>query len=572
MNRAYRIAVGANFSTSPYHRRSNRGGAIALSAALAFALVVLGVGFLFLTMLMGAQNEVRNAVDSGCLNLGKQSLDQISVSAGLDPTSFVQGITSDSTDNSDKLDGKVTLRRINRLWGEALLIGINAEAAANDGNAGSGKSNAEQALNDASSISDALASKLKKPSNLYDFFNDFASRNSVRMLGLGVDTKVDQSAIWTTSLVNREDEGNLVLNGSPPNFNLPPNYNLDSSAFTKTTRTPVPGGAENLYFLKGYKSISASGLNFWQVPFLYDEKPHLISRSTFDSNSADQKALSWSNPVPNSFAASGMATKSNTMEDKASSFVLTNPNQPFQLSLPHSFVKIHVDDLKSHWWFFPTAFPPIEMDPTEDYDFIPDDQTNIPAALGGVLCSTVTPDNVMMGLDVVGEPLDGILFGYPFGDKSTIESYMVNRCNEMVGKVGVTKTASDLHSALANPSTIAALIAGIRDFYLFSPDGESLIVLPQALAVARSPWLLPLISATPDGDEKQLTSTTDPAPFFFEPVVTPLPFCTPFLMVGFGFYGKEVGWTPGTGYNGCLGTMRIRRWTDVYSLGACNPL
>jgi hypothetical protein len=551
--------------------RRSGGGAIALSTALAFALVVLGLGFIALVLIMGAQNETRNAVDSGTLNLGKQSLDQISVNGAMDPTSWVRGVSSDSTDASVSTDGNVTLRRINRLWGAALLIAINADAAQTDGNAGSGESNAQQACQLAQQISDDLSDKLNKASNLYGFFTDFSTANSVRMMGLGTQTQVLTGGNWQTSLLERNDESNLVIAGTPPNFNLPPNYNLDSSAFTQCTRSPVPAAAQNMYFLKGYAPITAAGQTFWQVPFQYDEKPHLVSQSTFNQNMATALPLNWTKPVPNSFSAEGTTTKTGSMNEVASSFVMTNPNQPFQLSLPHSFLHIHVDDMKSHWWFFPTGYPPLELDPTEDYGYTTDDQTNIPSFPGGVCCTSVTPDSVEMGLEVVGQPLDGIIFNYPFGNTSQVESYMVNRINEMVGAIGVSKSASDLHSLLQDPTTTAELIAGVRDFYIFSPDGQNLSCMPEPLAIAKSPWLATLISNSPDGTENQIINTTAPAPIFFDPIVVPAPFCSPLLELGWGFNGKIVGWTPGTGSNGCLGTIRVNRWTDVYSLGVCNP-
>jgi len=94
---------------------------------------------------------------------------------------------------------------------------------------------------------------------------------------------------------------------------------------------------------------------------------------------------------------------------------------------------------------------------------------------------------------------------------------MVNRINEMVGAVGVTKTASDLHSLLQDPLTTGELIAGVQDFYIFSPDGQNLSCMPEPLAIAKSPWLAPLISNSPDGTENQIINTTDPAAIFFRP-------------------------------------------------------
>ncbi len=195
------------------------------------------------------------------------------------------------------------------------------------------------------------------------------------------------------------------------------------------------------------------------------------------------------------------------------SWVLTNPRQPFQMSMPHSFLHIHLDDMKAKPYFFPTGYPPIEFGPEGSYGYTTDEFTGAPMPAGGILCSTVTPDEVTVGLDVVGRPLDQIIFGIPEGDTSKLEAYMVNRINEMIGNVGTTKSASDLHSLLNDPATIGYMVAGMQDFYIFSPDGTNLSCLPEALAIAKAPWLAPMIDNTPDGTETKLIDDANtPAP------------------------------------------------------------
>jgi hypothetical protein len=53
----------------------------------------------------------------------------------------------------------------------------------------------------------------------------------------------------------------------------------------------------------------------------------------------------------------------------------------------------------------------------------------------------------------------------------------------------------------------------------------------------------------------------------------PAPFCSPTpACFEWSTLHKEIYWTPGSGYNKNLGELSIKRWTDVYSLGICNPL
>ncbi len=55
------------------------------------------------------------------------------------------------------------------MWGKAILVAINADAANSDGNVGTGSDNAQSACQGAQSVSDSLATKLTTPSNLFSF-------------------------------------------------------------------------------------------------------------------------------------------------------------------------------------------------------------------------------------------------------------------------------------------------------------------------------------------------------------------------------------------------------------------
>ena len=554
------------------NRRHKKGSITAFGVVLAMVLVVLGGGFLFFILFMGGQREIKNAVDAGMLNIGKQVQDNISVNLnGSENQMCFLDVTTDTIDNSKFGDTKVDLRRINRVWGEAMLMAINAQAAGGD--AGSGAGHAQQACQGAEEISNALADKLNTASNLYNFFTEFTDSNSVRMLGTQVKTHVLPGGNWQTSLMDRESESNIVLNGSPPNFNLPSNFNLPADTYTKSKRKNVPGEAANLYFLKGYAPLSIGNNTFWQVPYQYDEKPHLVSKTTFDAAKPSAQPITWNKPVPNAFSGEGEATKGATGE-KAVSWVLTNPRQPFQMAIPHGFVHISLDDMKAHWKFFPTAYPPVEFT-TSDYGYIPDTQSGTPMPQGGLLCSLVAPGDTELGLDVAGRSLDGVIFAMWLsgGDRSKVEEYLTSRCNEMITKPGKTISTSDMHSALSNPVTMAAMMSGAsKDFYLFSPDGESLLCLPEAAAIAKAPWLAPLINNDPDGNERKVVDDSYMPTFAGFPTATPDPFCTVDVELGWATMDEDIYWRPGTGYNSCLGKLRVKHWTDVFSLAVATPI
>lgn len=562
--------------------RNQRGSITAFSAGLAFVLIVLGMGFFFFIMYMNAQKETKNAVDAGMLNVGKKSLDEITVQLGPKEVQLFEDVATDDVTGKTDLNltnRKANLRRINRIWAKALMVAINAEDAKKAGQAGDSDSNAQNCFDAASSISDRLADKLTSQTNLHGFFKELAQQNSVRMIGNGAKVNVIPGAGWQTSRMEAEKESNIVLAGSQNNnFMMPPKFGMSPNFVTKGTRKYIPSEATNYYFLKGYEPLNVGGNTFWQVPFLYDEKPHLVAGSLF--NDAQQDAPSWQKAVPNAFSGEGAAEKAGRPGERAKSWVLTNPRQPFKLCIPHSFVKFKVDDPKVTWYFFPPPVggPPVPLG-TSEYEFIPDTKTRVGT---GILCSTVTAQDVLIGIDVAGCSINDLIFESPAGkitgasvggDEKEMESYLVNRANEMISKPGVTITASQVHSTLNGVATTAGLIAGEREFIMFSPDGKSLECLPTKIAAIRAPWLLAYQSKEADGTEKEMFDQDTPAAEMFHiPNVIPAPFCNLKTALGWGFHYKDVFWKPGSGANGSLGEVRIKRYSKSYSLGVCTPI
>ncbi|MBS1991247.1 MAG: hypothetical protein JSS83_12065 [Cyanobacteria bacterium SZAS LIN-3] len=564
-------------------RRRDKGSVIAFSTVLALVLVLLGVAFVFLLMYMGGQHETKNATDAGALNVGKQALDKITVNLQGGDEQIYQDVTNDVDDGSQGNDGKISLRRINRVWAKAMLIGINADAMAADGLGGSASGNASQAFTAAKSISDRLAQKLNATSNLYDFFSEYSKANSVRMIGNSVETDVLPGANWKTSLMDRTPitstarESNITLSNGPNN-GMPYNYTLNGGYVTGSTRTAVSAPSD-MKFLKGYTALNVAGNDIWQVPFQYDEKPRLVSRTMFDKSTNSANPLAWDNAVPNAFSVEGQAIKPGAASEKAMSWVLTNPRESFQMAIPHSFLKIHLDEMKAHWYFFPTGYPPIEMSGAETtYGYmLKSGSAAMPQ--GGAFCSLVDSGSVdELGSDVVGRSLDDVIFSIPGGNTAELEAHMVNRCNEMLTKVGSSVSPSQMHSLLDSIWTRADLAGGSdsgRDFYVYSSDGVNLSLCSDL--TINSPtvpmWLKTMVSEDPDGTEKtEVDDASSFAPIIFMPTATPDPFCTVDFTFGWGTWEKSLYWKPGSGFNGDLGQVRVKRWTNVYSFGLATPI
>ncbi|MCA9803637.1 MAG: hypothetical protein KC777_16810 [Cyanobacteria bacterium HKST-UBA02] len=548
--------------------RKQRGSAITLTAVLAFALVILGLGYLAFLMYMGGQNETKNACDSGALNTGKRALDDVFVMTN--PLGCFFDVTNDKDHTSN--DGKVNLRRINRVWAEALLIALNAESMQSEGQGGSSNSSAQSANSEAKSLSDNLASKLSDPSNLYGFFSEIAEQNSVRMLGIGAGVKVKPGAGWETSFMERTKESNVTLPGGSAGISLPPGSSLAGNYVTPTTRTPAPSGSNGLTFLKGYTALQKQGQTFWQVPYLFDEKPHMVSRYKFIE---DKSNPPWNTAVPNAFSCDSEGMQTGSVGQHAKGWVLTNPRETFRMCMPHTYMHIHIDTMKAKWIFYPTGVIPFPTQNAADqnYGFVPEFQTSS-ASPGGLNCSNVT-GYATMGLEVVGRSLDAVMFQMPGGNDSQIVNDMTARINQMISKVGKKLSSSDLHAALSDPSTTLSLAAGVKDFYLVSPDGETVKVYPSAAVAAAAPWIATMINKDPDGTDKTFSAGPFPGNplFFVNP--TPIPFCEPVpfpVSHGWQLYYKDLKWRPGTGYSGNLGEVTVKRWTENHTYGICTPI
>lgn len=594
----YRGMQGTRFrANSGVVYRTTR-GAIAFGVVLALVLVLLGVGFMVMVLYMGGQNETKNAVDAGALNIGKQIIDNASSRLGigfLDDKEriFYDVLADDPYKLIPDLNVKSSLRNINRVWGKAILIGINADAAEKEGNAGSATSNAQSAIEGAESLSNDLQKEVVDTTKWKTWFDDIAKQNSVRMLGKDASMVPLNPGQWQNSCMLRGAESNIQLFGDAPNFNLPPGYELNSDYYTSSTREDKDTNAQGKFFLKGYTPIQVAGKTVWQIPFPYDEKTHLVSGPQFTKEKPENEPLSWAKPIPNAFSAEGESKKSGGGQgEHAMSWVVANPHQAFRLAIPHSFLKIHVEKPKTHWKFFPYV-DWVEFGDEQEYDFDKPDQTQTGPVMpaGGVGCVTSNAGTVNnIGADVAFRPLDWLLFPPEFKltgtDFSPLENYMVNRINEMIPDAGTPTapakplTADDLHDCLMNPLTIAYLKKGIQDYYIFSKDGKTITCQPEELAEVMAPWLrtdMNMIANDPDGTEKKVIDDANMPGLAMGddvssvPLELPIPF-TNFLDIDWSTYDENVYWTPGSGYNGCLGTVRLERYTEIHTLSICVPL
>ncbi len=494
-----------------------------------FFFIVLGIAIVQIGMLISGAREVSNAVDSGTLNAGKKAVKiRTELNAGGNENQF-----SDLKDE----DGKFGLTNINRVWAKALLARMNNKAMHDQGQAtNSSDSHADALFDGAESISDRLADKLKDESEHHGHFMELAARNSIRMLGSTAEMRVDAGSAWKTSLLDRGEESNLIVGDGQ----LPDGFSLNDGKMFKKA-------ADGKTHLKGYTPIEVMGKQICLVPFKVNEQPHLISEKTFNDNLLSAKPLqAWKNPVPNTISCQGKTEDQKLTVQRARAFVITNPQKNFDLAMPHTFMKVKFEDNTAHWYI--NGIPA----PNSSYDFHTDVQTrNYPCGTG-TLNITATLGNEYMP-PTVGKGI----FALPGSNYDSVTHALLQRCKEIKHDF----SENDLDAMLM----ACPIIPGNKEFVIFPDNNGSLRCMPESMAPAFATWLN--ASNNADGSEAEICE--DECWFVPNFVVAipqglgakPLPsWCIT--------YGS-LKWKPGTGYDGCLGELRIERETDIFANGVC---
>lgn len=536
------MSVSPRMSFAENRTQRKKGSAIAFSAVLALTLVLLGIAFVVISMYMGGGKEIKNAVDAGALNVGRKVLDEELVAVHLNGDAnqqFFRDVTDTGT-----VDGKITLRNINRVWAKALFVALNADAAGADG--GATADNVQAAHDGALAISNNLAEKLTTAANLEGFFTDFAQRNSVRMIGTDVSVTVIPGAGWQTSLMNRAAESNIEVKDNLPSA-------IDGALVTACTRNPAPPSAAGKTFLRGYAPLTAAGLTFWQVPFQFEEKPHLVAKTTFDNGKQPPHPLPavWETPPPNAFSVNGKAVKAGAPGEEAMSWVLTNPKQTYPMQFPLGFVRVKLQRNIVQW------YPDGIAAGTDNYKFESDVVTSgsYPAPPCGLCVATAYVGNEYFPPSLY----KAICAIEPIGGEA------MNRLLQRVKEMNPDYTMNNLETLLDDylmPNTEDAE----HEFLIWS-DGQghmsvadiSAAVLPAGLDASQHPEGTELIV-----DVEPAVPLYNTADFVIK---CPNDF-GPFPAVA-EVEGTRT-WYAGTGFKGgCLGELVIQRKTNVYFGGIC---
>ncbi|MCA9815821.1 MAG: hypothetical protein KC652_11955 [Cyanobacteria bacterium HKST-UBA01] len=499
--------------------RSEKGASIALAAAFFFVCVLLIYFGFNMSVLMGGSRQVRNAVDAAVLNVAKRQIETKVKSNN----AFAD--VADST-------GNIGISNINRVWGKALLVNANAEEIQKAGLAnGSTMGNAATSYQMAKQLNDGLAEKLTDPIRLNMYFRHTSNKRGAPLLGESAKLDKAKDTQYQTAMVGRGDESNIKYKADQ----FPAGASVCGLKFNGQT------------YLQGYQSLMMNGKPFMFTTFHAAEMPHLISDTVFQQSKPTVTPVGdFSNPIPNAWHASGVVygEKGNL---RASASAVANPQRQFDLAIPYGYVKITITNVSK--WYVEGKF-------IKDWPYASEPGQKKLGLPGAKLSDGKQFDGWANLGNEYNQPSLLAFMDMTPSSKEEVYDKMTQRLKQVDSKF----TKQNLKKLLDKVS----LTSGAEAYYIFpvykSADNTdpSLTVAPD---IGKLPgWLKKLHDADLDGgytpvvNEKALLGEPNTCWGFAE--VPPDP------TGGTKFTGK-IDWAPGTGFNQCLGVVKMARETKI---------
>jgi hypothetical protein len=512
------------------------GSALAMGVALAFAFIVICVALFYVSMYFGGERETKNASDSGALNVGKQTATFSVQLQGGDEQQFndVAEVNGTTIPTPETPGTDVSLRNVNRIWAKAFLCALNSEAMGGDGD-----SHVQSLQAAANAISDRLADALDDPNNLKQWYLDFAQANNTKMLGKNSLMDAPDLSQWKQSYLDASWDSNIAITAAQ----------VPSGVTMPVVKVDPNDPSHN--YLVGYNDYNVNGRDYWQVPFRFGERPHLVARSECDTAAASPPAWS-THPLPNAFSTLGGTKDNQNLGEQALSWVQTNPQKTYPLAIPSGFIKVKLDTNTIDWE--PNGIPYF----TGSYGFMPEEDEADPFPLA---CGTLSADEVV-GLEYTTPTLFTGIFALP-----PIPPMGSATFDALFQRV------QEIHPGYSKAAFIALLVAtpistdaSDQEFAIYNSSWDvanpscTLMITPLSAAPS---W----VNGDPDGTQTLLETEDLPLPNWG--------------MTDLTCYGEWIyplmtevtgtrNWTPGTGYGGCLGALEIHRTTSVIYFGDCS--
>ncbi len=319
--------------------RRQGGATLGLTAACVLLVIVIGVGFYFLSKIIGGGREVANATDAGALNVAKQALKR-----GTAPLTGAAAAEFGSLTDPPN-SGTVTLITYNRIIAQAMMVAQNAVVE----NTPLAKANAVTTATLAQSVGNALRTSLNGAAtgSLQGDFNSIAGVSNTKMWnGNPVSvTAISTGFLKANGSTNVIFDANTIaaLNNWSPNMTTnsgSPSYGNQPNS-TDFLGSAVASG----HYMPGYDSNTFLGgaVKLTGVPVFPNTKPHLVDIGTFNSDLATNALFASDINTPcNSFHADAQAveSKSGNMAGSLACAVVGVLNKDFKASFPRGFVRI----------------------------------------------------------------------------------------------------------------------------------------------------------------------------------------------------------------------------------------
>jgi hypothetical protein len=274
----------------------------------------VGVGFFFLSKIIGGGREVANATDAGVLNVAKQA-----VRRGAVP--LTGGLISEFGALTEPVNTKVDLVTYNRLVAQALIVGKNAEVLG-----GPAIGHANQLRADVRTIGLALKNNLASEPNFASDFSSIASENNTKM--------------WNgpaVSLVGTVSSG-YMKTGSSTNVYFAPATLAALGGWAPPLSSQPAKANPAARYLAGYTPFNVNGnaTFLYGVPVLPQTKPHLVDHGQFNTTAIDPDT------PPNAFRTNSRAleAKSGAMGTSVACAIVGVINKEFAAVIPRGFIRV----------------------------------------------------------------------------------------------------------------------------------------------------------------------------------------------------------------------------------------
>lgn len=328
--------------------RRRRGATLGLVAVIVLFIAILGIGFFFLSKIMGGGREVANATDAGAMNVAKRALMEPTVNAPANDE--FDGLGVDTATGIPNNSGQINLLAYNRAVGRALLVALNARAI---GPASSKL--AGDVIDKLETLGKNLQTQLNGGGMLPGYFDTMAKAQNVKMMGPTSDVKLSMN-IQPAWMITQDGDGmqktNVYINkqvidmmGNPTVSNLYTATTVNSAQIKSKGSWPQGAfsSSSGHNFIRAYdKNMTLS--NYLDKAILGaavgpQDRAHLVHLGQFDNCS---NAIGYA--PPNSWKTQSQSQNTNKGQGNfggaVACAVVGSLNAEYEAAIPRGYVRI----------------------------------------------------------------------------------------------------------------------------------------------------------------------------------------------------------------------------------------